>query len=64
MHNEPAGLRKIFKIRENLWATLNLRSSEHRAKFTSALSRFPRFTRLPVAFRDENHGLKGHNLEP
>ena len=44
--------------------TLNFRSSEHRAKFTSAMSRFPRFTRLPVAFRDENHGLKGHNLEP
>ena len=32
--------------------TLNFWSSEHRAKFTLAMSR-----------RDKNHGLKGHNLE-
>ena len=32
--------------------TLNFWSSEHRAKFTSAMSS-----------RDKNHGLKGHNLE-
>ena len=39
-------------------------NSEQRAPMmlASIWPRFPRFTRLPVAFRDENHGQNGHNL--
>ena len=41
-----------LNARQRIW-TLNFWSSEHRAKFTLAMSR-----------RDKNHGQNGHNLEP
>ncbi len=49
--------------------TLNARSafefSEQRVPkmLASVWPRFP-LTRLPVAFRDVNHGQNGHNFEP